>query len=167
MTMRAERGPAPDSPLASAALGRPSLPTVTAVADVNRLVLCAQGNPRTGVDGVWWPRSADLRTELPDLVAVFSRWLGTVHRVVYDPSAWRSAPSRIIRHNSAVTVDPYQMVDRELIYLMGTHSRNAVLFVLPPSCDEDVARRTLQQADESSSPLNATELKRICAKRSA
>lgn len=161
--MRAERGPAPDSPLAAAALGVPATPTVTAVDDTNRLVLCAQGNPRTGVDGVWWPRSDDLRIELPDLVAVFSRWLGTVHRVVYDRLAWGSAPSRIIRHNSAVTVDPYQMVDRELIYLMGTHSRNAVLFVLPPSSDEEVARRTLRLAEKSSAPLNAAALKRIYA----
>ncbi|BBZ33419.1 DUF5994 family protein [Mycolicibacterium confluentis] len=150
--------------MTSAAMGPPSLPlAVSSVAQSHRLVLCPQESPRAGVDGVWWPRSSDLKAELPDLVAVFSRWLGTVHRVVYDPAAWMSAPSRIIRHNSAVTVDPYQMVDRELVYLMGTHSRDAVLFAVPSSCTQVTARRVLRRAERSATPLGARELRQICA----
>ena len=141
-------------------------PAVSSVEQAHRLVLCPQESPRAGVDGVWWPRSSNLRTELPDLVAVFSRWLGTVHRVVYDPTAWQSAPSRIIRHNSAVTVDPYQMVDRELVYLLGTHSRDAVLFAVPSSCADGVARRVLRRAERSATPLGARDLRQICAESS-
>ena len=45
------------------------------------------------VDGAWWPRSDDLMTELPDLVAVLSVRLGTISRVMYNPTEWRTTPT--------------------------------------------------------------------------
>ena len=95
-----------------------------------RLALCERDHTRGAVDGAWWPKSLDLSSELPDLVAVFGSWIGEVHRVVYDPSVWLPAPSRVIRRNEMVSLDPYRMVFSDTIYLMGTHSRDAVLFVL-------------------------------------
>ena len=62
-----------------------------------RLALCDRATHSGAVDGAWWPKSTDLRTELPDLVAILGLSIGAVRRVVYDPAIWPDAPSRIIR----------------------------------------------------------------------
>ncbi|MGV0599948.1 DUF5994 family protein, partial [Mycolicibacterium pulveris] len=41
-------------------------------------MLCDRGSQTGAVDGVWWPPSSDLRSALPDLVAVFGRLIGPV-----------------------------------------------------------------------------------------
>ncbi|KKW64696.1 hypothetical protein AAV95_10575 [Mycolicibacterium elephantis] len=126
-----------------------------------RLVLCDRGRQTGAVDGVWWPPSADLRSALPDLVAVFGRLIGPVRRVVYDPAIWPHAPSRIIRGNTMVAVDPYSLVASDTIYLIGTHSRDAVLYVLPPSSSRDMAGRLLRTVDGADGPMSADMLRQL------
>jgi Family of unknown function (DUF5994) len=134
---------------------------------VNRLALCDRDGTNAAVDGAWWPKSLDLSAELPDLVAVFGLWIGTVHRVVYDPSAWSSAPTRLIRRNEMVSLNPYRLVYRDTIYLMGTHSRDAVLFVLPPSSSGDEARHLLSEVSTSALPVNAGTLRQLIQQRAS
>lgn len=126
-----------------------------------RLALCDRGTQTGAVDGAWWPASTDLRKVLPDLVTVLSRLIGTVHRVVYDPAVWPHAPSRIIRGNTQVSVDPYALVAPETIYLMGTHSRDAVLYVLAPSSRKDVVGRLLRTVSDANEPMSADMLRRL------
>ena len=128
---------------------------------VTRLALCERDDSRGAIDGAWWPKSLNLSSELPDLVAVFGSWIGEVHRVVYDPSAWLPAPARVIRRNEMVSLDPYRMVFTDTIYLMGTHSRNAVLFVLSPSSPGEEARRVLCKVSSSGQPMNAGVLRQL------
>lgn len=128
---------------------------------VTRLALCERDQTRAAVDGAWWPKSLDLSSELPDLVAVFGSWIGEVHRVVYDPSVWLPAPARVIRRNEMVSLDPYRLVFSDTIYLMGTHSRDAVLFVLPPSSSGEEARRVLCEVSSSAQPMNAAVLRHL------
>jgi hypothetical protein len=128
---------------------------------VTRLALCQRDHTRGAIDGAWWPKSLDLSAELPDLVAVFGSWIGEVHRVVYDPSAWMHAPARVIRRHEMVSLNPYRLVFRETIYLMGTHSRDAVLFVLPPASSDEDAGRMLGEVSSSAQPMNATVLRQL------
>jgi hypothetical protein len=128
---------------------------------VARLALCERDHTRGAVDGAWWPKSLDLSSELPDLVAVFGSWIGEVHRVVYDPSVWLPAPSRVIRRNEMVSLDPYRLVFSDTIYLMGTHSRDAVLFVLSPSSSGEEAGRLLCEVSSSAQPMNAGVLRHL------
>lgn len=128
-----------------------------------RLALCSRGTAPGAVDGVWWPSSNDLRVELPDLVAVLALSLGPVHRVVYDPAIWPHAPSRIIRGTTQVSVDPYAMVASDTIYLVGTHARNAVLYVMPPKSRSDVVRRMLAAVSDTPTPMNVDTLRQLAA----
>jgi hypothetical protein len=130
-----------------------------APSNTTRLALCERDSTRAAVDGAWWPKSLDLRAELPDLLAVFGLWIGAVHRVVYDPSAWSPAPTRIIRHGEMVSLNPYRLIFSDTIYLMGTHSRDAILFVLPPSSPNEEARRLLGEIMTSTQPTNAGEMR--------
>ena len=126
-----------------------------------RLTLCERDLSEAAVDGVWWPKSLDLSVELPDLVTVFNLWVGCVRRVVYDPTAWLPAPSRVIRRNEMVSLDPYRLVYSDTIYLKGTRSRDAVLFVLSPSSSSEDAQRLLCEVAASAQPMNAGLLRQL------
>jgi hypothetical protein len=131
--------------------------------DISRLALCDRASVEGAVDGAWWPNNCDLRTELPDLIAVFGLWIGPVHRVIYDPSVWLPAPSRVIRGNKVISIDPYQLVAPDTIYLIGTHSRDAVLFVLPPTSADDAARRVLRAVTDFAQPMSVTMLRQLAS----
>jgi hypothetical protein len=113
------------------------------------------------VDGAWWPGSNDLGAQLPDLVAVVGSMIGEVRRVVYDPSVWPPTPRRVIRRGVAISVDPYSLVTSETLYLIGTHSRDAVLYVVPPSCKATVANRVLGAVSESTVPMMASVVRHL------
>ena len=65
-----------------------------------------------------------------------------------------------------VSLNPYRLVFSDTIYLLGTHNRDAVLFVLSPSSSEEEARRLLSEVYTSAQPFNAGALRqrvRECA----
>jgi Family of unknown function (DUF5994) len=126
-----------------------------------RLALCDRSTLPGAVDGAWWPHSSDLRTELPDLVAVLGLLIGQVHRVVYDPSIWPHAPSRIIRGTAQISVDPYSLVACDTIYLIGTHSRDAVLFVVPPASPADGVHRVLSAVSDATQSMSVPVLRHL------
>lgn len=126
-----------------------------------RLALCGHSDQQGTVDGAWWPRSSELRAELPDLVSILGLWIGPVRRVLYDPSAWRSPPSRIIRGSNVISVDPYSLVARDTVYLMGTHSRNWLLYVVPPSSADTDVRQLLRAVDDATGSLSITVLREL------
>jgi Family of unknown function (DUF5994) len=132
-----------------------------AESDTGRLALCGRGGVRNAIDGAWWPSTNDLTVVLPDLVAVFGSWIGPIRRVVYDPRSWRSAPSRIVRGQVAIAVDPYRLVAHDTIYLIGTHSRDAVLYVVPPGSSDEVADRVLRAVSDTSEPMSVISARRL------
>jgi Family of unknown function (DUF5994) len=129
--------------------------------NATRLALCDRSTLPGAVDGAWWPHTSDLRTELPDLVAVLGLLIGAVHRVVYDPSIWPHAPSRIIRGTAQISVDPYSMVSCDTIYLIGTHSRDAVLYVVPPASPGEAVRRVLSAVSDATQPMSVPVLRHL------
>jgi len=126
-----------------------------------RLAFCTRSPARGSVDGAWWPSTTNLGAELPDVLAVLGSRIGEVRRVVYDPSIWPATPSRIIRRGVAISVDPYTLVTSETIYLIGTHSRDAVLYVVPPSCAVAIVDRVLGAVSEATGPMNAYVLRHL------
>lgn len=66
-----------------------------------------------------------------------------------------------MRRSEMVSLDPYRMVFSDTIYLMGTHSRDAVLFVVPPSSSDEEAQRLLCDVSTSAIPVNAGVLRQL------
>lgn len=130
-------------------------------AGFGRLTICERSQIPGAVDGAWWPRSADLGGELPDLVAVLSRLIGPIRRVVYDPSSWTSAPSRVIHRNQAVAVDAYRLVANDTIYLVGSHSRDALLYVIGAQVPLPAARSVLDVVDGGRESIGVGLLRRL------
>lgn len=136
---------------------------VDAAADCSatRLALCGHSDQQGTVDGAWWPPSYDLRTTLGDLVSVMGLSVGPVHRVLYDPSLFPSAPSRIIRGTTVISVDRYALVARDTIYLVGTHSRKALLYVVPPDTTVDHARELLRAVSDAAESMSVRMLRAV------
>jgi Family of unknown function (DUF5994) len=129
--------------------------------DVARLATCDRATGAGGVDGAWWPATHDLTTELPDLIAVVGAWIGPIRRVVYDRRVWLPAPARIIRGQTSITVDAYRLVASDTIYLQGTHSRDAILFVVPPESPGGTVSRVLREVATSSHPMSVTLVRQL------
>jgi hypothetical protein len=128
---------------------------------VQRLVLCDRSPTQGGVDGAWWPATAELGSALPDLVAVVGRYIGPVSRVVYDPAAWGHAPSRVIRGDVVVRVEPYSLRAADTIYLLGTHSRDALFYVIAPETKAAAAQRILATVSDPTQPSNVAVLRHL------
>ncbi len=129
--------------------------------DTGRLALCGRDGVRNAIDGAWWPNTDDLAEVLPDLMAVMGSWVGPVRRVVYDPRIWPHAPARVVRGATSIAVDPYRLVDRDTILLIGTHARDAVLFVVSPTTAQWSADRVLRAVAASTEPFSAVSARAL------
>ena len=99
--------------------------------------------PQTGyVDGAWWPRSDDLTTELPDLLAVLSVRLGPIDRVLYKLSDWAKAPAKLATGGRAVRLDGFRLQPPNTVEVLGLNRNRIALLVVPPHTDPDHAHAT-------------------------
>ncbi len=103
--------------------------------------------PHSGyVDGAWWPRSDDLATELPDLLAVLSVRLGRIDRVMYNLNEWAKAPRKLATGGRRVRLDGYQRQPINTVEVLGLNRNRIALMVVPPNADPDQAHATLMAA---------------------
>ena len=95
------------------------------------------GPPNGNVDGAWWPRSRDLATELPTLLAAIADIVGTAAEISYHPGDWSPAPPDLTADERVKVVD----FDRSLrctIRVRGSRSDRTIL-VVPPETSEMLA----------------------------
>jgi hypothetical protein len=103
--------------------------------------------PSTGyVDGAWWPHSADLSAELPDLLAVLSVRLGVIGRVMYNLGEWANVPSRLVTEGRTVRLDGYHRQPRNTIEVVGLDNARIALLVVAPQTDPEQAHTTMMAA---------------------
>ena len=96
-----------------------------------RLRLKPKASRSGHVDGAWWPRSDDLTTELPDLIAVLSFRLGAVDRVTYNLDEWASAPVELASGEHAVHLDGHHRQPPHTVEVQDTNRNKMVLLVVP------------------------------------
>jgi Family of unknown function (DUF5994) len=98
------------------------------------------------VDGAWWPRSDDLATELPDLIAVLSLQLRAIDRVTYDLSEWAAAPAELATGGRAVRLDGYHRQPPDTLEVLDSNDNKIVLLVVPFHTDPDHAHAIVMAA---------------------
>ena len=96
-----------------------------------RLRLKPKGPPSGHVDGAWWPRSDDLTTELPDLIAVLSFRLGEIDRVMYNFNEWIEAPAQFTTGGRPVQLDGRHRQSSNTLEVLDANRNKIVLLVVP------------------------------------
>ncbi|WP_431193189.1 DUF5994 family protein [Streptomyces tendae] len=110
-------------PTTSAGRSAPSLP---------RLVLAPAGSAPALLDGAWWPRSRDLRAELPALAAVLDPLRGRIIRITVNPDRWPVVPRKVPVAGHVVKVDRFRAEqDPHELLLLSYHLGRWNLLVVP------------------------------------
>jgi Family of unknown function (DUF5994) len=116
-----------------------------------------QGSPGF-VQGGWWPRTDQLHTELPGLLAALSSRSGTVERVIYDQHSWVPASLRMEFRNHSVILEPGNTTNT--LTIIGEQYGTLVLLVVPPDTDPDAAHRAVMTAADPDDVSTAEDLLR-------
>jgi Family of unknown function (DUF5994) len=98
------------------------------------------------VDGAWWPRSDDLMTELPDLIAVLSARQGDISRVMYNPCEWTTTPAELVSGERAVQLDRSCGQPPNTVEVLDTKGNKVALLVVPAHIDPDHAHAIVMAA---------------------
>jgi hypothetical protein len=111
-----------------------------------RLELKPASRTATGhVDGAWWPRSRDLRAELPALLEVLAARLGRIERVNYPLADWTEPARRTVVAGALVHLSGYRSQPAGTLDVV-TASGRTTLLVVPPETDPGLAQRALAAA---------------------
>ncbi|GAA4128507.1 DUF5994 family protein [Actinomadura keratinilytica] len=96
-----------------------------------RLSLAAGTAHRGALDGGWWPRSHDARTELPELVAGLAGHLGRVTHLAVDTDHWEHVPGDITVAGRKVKVGGLPGLGHVVVVIRGRMD-TFLLLVVPP-----------------------------------
>lgn len=102
-----------------------------------RLLLTQRSAHGAPVDGVWWPRTTNLTTELHDLITALTRRLGPVTRVTFGWNAI-SSKQRLIDESDGILVTgtiPGQPTN--VMYMFGEDGKRMAIVVIAASTVAD------------------------------
>ena len=83
------------------------------------------------VQGAWWPRSTELASELPSLLAALSLRVGSIDSVLYHESDWSPAPLSIKHQGDQVILGAHQEWPN-VVSVFGPRFGKLELLVVPP-----------------------------------
>jgi len=120
--------------------------------------------PHSGyVDGAWWPHSADLTAELPDLLSVLSVRLGPIGRVIYNVNEWAKPPAKFATGGRTVRLDGYRLQPANTVEALGLNYNRIVLLVVSPRAEPDQAHAIMMTAAGPDNALTVDSLLKISA----
>ena len=105
------------------------------------------GSPAGFVDGAWWPRTADLAAELPDLLAALTGRLGLAERVTYHLTAWDPPGRRLVVDGRVVRPEGFRSQHPDTLSVIGAGGwRRLTLLTVPPGTEAGIAGQVLRTA---------------------
>ena len=120
-----------------------------------RLRLKPAHRTRGSVQGAWWPRTDQLHTELPLLLAALSPRVGSVDRVIYDETSWAPASLRMEFRGRSIILEGSSTTSTNVLSLIGEGFGRLVLLVVPPHTNPTrayTAVMTASKPDDVSTP---------------
>ncbi|MEV0533070.1 DUF5994 family protein [Kitasatospora sp. NPDC050463] len=113
---------------------------------------------RNGVfDGAWWPRTNDIRAELPDLLTALGAHLGRIVRVGLDRGGWGDIPDSVTADGLVVRIGWFT-ASGETISLTRGFQDHFLLLVVPPGTDPRTAAAAMRGAAAVGNHTPAGEL---------
>ncbi|WP_326556872.1 DUF5994 family protein [Micromonospora sp. NBC_01796] len=123
-----------------------------------RIRLTTSRSRREMLDGSWWPGSRDPVRELTSLVvALTAEGVGTVERVMLQPTAWDRHPRRIGIGDRVLRVGWFTTLDAGLVILTGQGDLRIDLAVVPPQTAFAVATAAMQAASRPGAGIRPPE----------
>ncbi|MFJ5305571.1 DUF5994 family protein [Streptomyces sp. NPDC088350] len=99
------------------------------------------------LDGAWWPRSYDVLTEVPELLAGLPRTWGHIVSVTVNGTIWSAAPGRMLVHNQVVRLHRTTAVHApNTVTLLAPGRGRWDLLVVPPGLAEGAAESMMAAA---------------------
>ena len=112
--------------------------------DVRVSLRADAGAGDSAFDGAWWPRSRDLGSELPELVAALAKRGVAIERFTYSLRTWDVVPRKIVVEGRLVRTGGFRSMDPQVVCLAWAGNRRADLLVVPPETDVITGARTLR-----------------------
>lgn len=129
-----------------------------------RLRLKPADRSRGFVQGAWWPRSTQLTTELPALIAALSLRWGAIDQVIYDENGWAPTLSHIEVGGNTVILHGSKDQPSNTLSVIGERLGKLVLLVVPPYTNATRAYRAVMAAADPGDASTADELLGIGAR---
>jgi Family of unknown function (DUF5994) len=120
-----------------------------------RLRLKPTHQTRGSVQGAWWPRTDQLHTELPPLLAALSPRMGSADRVIYDETGWAPATLHMEFRGRSIILEGSSTTSTNVLSLIGDGFGRLVLLVVPPHTNPTrayTAVTTASKPDDVSTP---------------
>lgn len=111
-----------------------------------RLRVKPDGSARGYVDGAWWPRSRDLTTELPDLLAALAARQGRIARVTYNLTRWEAGTRRLTVDGRVVRLEGFRSQHPDTVTVAGWDRWRLTLLVVPPEATRSAGHHVLMTA---------------------
>jgi hypothetical protein len=99
----------------------------------------------TELDGAWWPRTASVARELPELIGALSTRLGQIIDISVNWSSLEGSPD-LDSLNRTRTVDPARVVSHQRLMMITGSRASANLLVVPCRTSSALAVMVLRQA---------------------
>lgn len=113
--------------------------------DVRVSLRADAGDGSSAFDGAWFPRSRDLASELPELIAELERRGVRVERFTYSLENWPAVPRKILVSGRVVRTGGFRSMDPLVVCLTwAAGTRRADLLVVPPETDVLTGARALR-----------------------
>jgi hypothetical protein len=119
-----------------------------------RLRLQQDRNGAALLDGAWWPRSADLAAELPELIPALDERRGRVTRVMLGTADWNASRPRWLAIDGpggrrVVKLGWFATMPGGLLTAISVNGDRTDLVTIPPGSSEQAAREAMHQAAQA------------------
>jgi hypothetical protein len=118
-----------------------------------RLRLQQDRNGAALLDGAWWPRSADLAAELPELIPALDERHGRVTRVMVGTADWNASRPRWLAiggpSGRIVKLGWFATMPGGLLTAISVNGDRTDLVTIPPGSSEQAAREAMDQAAQA------------------
>ena len=99
----------------------------------------------TPLDGAWWPHTASIARELPELIDALSTRLGEIIAISVNWSPLECSPD-LDALNRATTADPAKIIGHQRLMMVTGSQASANLLVVPSRTSSALAIMVLRQA---------------------
>ena len=126
-----------------------------------RATLREGGGHNGFVDGAWWPRTRDLRAELPTLLDWLEPRAGRAERVAFGMAGWDAVDAhRLATADGRVRLEGFRSIEQTTVWfiLRGSGRSRVGLVVVPPDTPPEAAEAMMNRASATDNRQSPADL---------